>query len=161
LKIQKWLINTVNWRRSDNTMVKRKDKRQIIVILFVGMDYLYYRWPQTYVLFVGMDYLYYRWWQTYVLFVGMDYLSYRWPQTCFVCRYGLSVLNPNKHWGELTCSGRESSSCFSHHVTLVKNLVISLKEDMRTWPLYCLTFFNLQYLLTTFESSNISYSYEL
>ena len=44
----------------------------------------------------------------------------------------LCNMNPNKHWGELTCSGRESSSCFSHHVTLVKNLVISLKEDMRT-----------------------------
>jgi hypothetical protein len=41
-------------------------------------------------------------------------------------------MNSNKHWGELTCSGRVSSSCFSHHVTLVKNLVISLKEDMRT-----------------------------
>ena len=45
----------------------------------------------------------------------------------------LCNMNPNKHWGELTCSGRESSSCFSHHVTLVKNLVMSHERGREDW----------------------------
>jgi hypothetical protein len=75
------MTTDICWLIGMDYLYYRWSQTYILYVLFVGMDYLSYRWPQTYVLFVGMDYLSYRWPQTYVLFVSMDYLSYRWPQT--------------------------------------------------------------------------------